>query len=80
MTHDAIGSWAVLVVFALFGVAFLFAKVDDDQVRKLEALNRFLPAPAVRLYRYRAVRYGVAVIFFILAGVVYINSIASHAT
>jgi len=78
MTHDAIGSWAVLVVFALFGVAFLFAKVDDDQVRKLEALNRFLPA--VRLYRYRAVRYGVAVIFFILAGVVYINSIASHAT
>ena len=58
-------------MFLFAGVGFLFAKVDDAQVRKLETLNRYFPA--VRLYRFRVFRYGVAVAFFIMAGVVYLQ-------
>jgi hypothetical protein len=78
MATDNTVAWALVTIFALAGAGFLFAKMDEGQVRTLETLNRFFPA--VRLYRFRAFRYGVAAMFFIMASVVYFASIAPHAT
>jgi hypothetical protein len=78
MANDATIPWALFSICVLAGVGFLMAKVDDAQAQKLESLNRFFPA--VRLYRLRAFRYGTAAAFFIMASVVYLGFIASHAT
>jgi hypothetical protein len=77
MTTDNIVTWTLCITFALAGMGLVFAKVDDDQVRKLELLDGFF---ATRLFRFRAFRYGAAVVLFIMAGVVYLVHIAPHAT
>ena len=71
MSSDKVIAWGLLGVFLFAGVGFLLAKVDERQLQLLETLNRFFPA--TRLYQFRIFRYGVAVAFFIMAGVVYIG-------
>jgi len=71
MMNDSAVAWALMAIFIFAGIGFLLAKVDDQQVRKLQALNRFFPA--VRLYQFRTVRYGVAAAFFIMAAVAYLG-------
>jgi len=55
-------------VFVLAGIGLFLAKVDD---RQIEILKRWFPPMA--LYRFRAVRYGGALAFFIMAGVAYLE-------
>jgi hypothetical protein len=69
MSNEGTILWALIAMFLIPGVGLLFAKIDDRQVQKLKSLNRFFPA--IRLYQFRAFRYGAAVVCFIMAGVVY---------
>jgi hypothetical protein len=71
MTSDPIIGWGLLGLFAAAGVGVLVARVDEREAQRLEALNRFFPG--ARLSKYRAFRYGTAIVFFIMASVVYIE-------
>jgi len=71
MSSDKVIAWGLLGVFLFAGVGFLFAKVDERQVQWLGTLKQFFPA--ARLYQFRFFRYGVAVTFFIMAGVIYLG-------
>jgi len=74
MTSDPIISWGLLGLFVLAGVGVLVARVDEQQVQKLEALNRFFPG--ARMAQFRVFRYGAAIAFFVMASVVYIEALS----
>jgi len=71
MTSDPIIYWGMFGLFVLAGLGVVIARVDEREVQRLEALNRFLPG--ARLYKYRIFRYGAAMACFVMATVVYIG-------
>jgi hypothetical protein len=71
MSSDPIISWGFLGLFMLAGVGVLFARIDEQEKQRLDALNRFFPG--ARLSKFRAFRYGAAVACFVMASVVYIE-------
>jgi hypothetical protein len=74
MISDPTISWGLLGLFVLAGVGVLVARVDEHQVQRLEALNRFFPG--ARMAKFRAFRYGAAIVFFIMASVIYIEALS----
>ena len=71
MLQDRTIAWGLFAVFVLVGIGMLFARVDE---RQLELLARW--SPVAGLYRLPGFRYGVAVVFFVLASVVYIEALS----
>ena len=57
------------IVFVLAGIAMVFVKVDPDALRA-----NVHTWPSLALARFRAVRYGAAVMFFMLAAVAYFSA------
>ncbi len=74
MSSDPTIMWGLLGLFVLAGMGVLFARVDEREVQRLEALNRFFPG--ARLAKFRAFRYGAAMVFFVMASVIYIESLS----
>jgi hypothetical protein len=74
MSPEEIGAWGFFGLCLLVGVGCVFARVDEQEVQRLEALNRFFPA--ARLAKFRIYRYGAAIACFVLATVVYIERLS----
>ena len=77
MKPDLLVAWIMFVLFILVGVGLILTRVDEQEGRRLESLNRILVG--VRLYKHKLFRYGAALVCFIMAGVVYITFLSPGA-
>lgn len=68
--EHSIASLLAVLFFVLAGLGVLLVRVDTESLRKKVHTN-----PLFALYRFRAFRYGVAVAFFILAAVAFVESL-----
>ena len=66
---DGLISTIFAVLFALIGVAILFAKVDPEQLE-----NHVHTMPLYALYRFRWYRYLQSAICFVLAALIYFKT------